>query len=616
MENVDFDKLLQDVMENPELLLDSDTISNDQILELQKKINPYIGLSENNDPESKQIAACSYTNLREDYIRRFTMTSLIGFIFQMLHEYEVPKNNRIWIPESNDSNELFNITILKEQLQGLVSILEEAEQSESKESDLQKKVTINELTDIKVPESTIKEIYNLQQKKIGLLFTVTHMLRDIGLSADSKLKVTTTEANKYPEVKEIIKTKKHVKVEFPEREMPESNAKNIINSFLKTWLSFDPSIHIRSGLNKDSIITEIKEIGDQEFIIDKDDPSHLTIEEIRRVLKPVSPKDKEVLDILLEDTHRFNSSRNIIRDENTYDAIKYAIDNSELFKKYLLPVRKLDTENIPPQDTFHRWNYFTEVNYEELRTITETLYPDKPDLDWAIAIWTTFKGTDAEIEQQFNEYCQKHQDEMPSIMKALEIGKWSLLADFKENRKNVQFYNKHTEVLKKIIDRHTEDKKIGTELMRNRVRQVKAKNIAEQGPDAPGLKKYKSTLSSDGKDLSRSGVERVITPEEMKRLERAQGNIKAAKELEVIDEYEKLIQGFDDIKKYRDLSEEENDKYIRAKDYLLRAKEMINVPDDAIQVDVFTTDTKTGTINKSHFYTKCEEALEKESNDY
>lgn len=613
MESIDFDKLLNDVLENPELLLDTSNITNEQILELQKRMNPYIGLTGAYDPENKQIAVCSYTNLREDYLRRFTMTSLVGFIFQMLHEYEVPKEKRVWVPTTTDSNEMFNISSLKEQLQGIVSILEEAESAEKTEKELQTKITLSDLLDTNPLDDDVKQVYDNQQKKVGLLFTVTNMLKDLGLTADTKLKVTTNEANKFPEVKEIINTKRHTRNEFVEREFPNDLSKEIINTFLKNWLSFDPSVHIRSGLNKDVIKTEVQKICEQDVVIDIDDPSHLTITELRHVLEPKSQKDRDVLDILLTDKQSLNAARNVIRNESMHDAIKYAIDNVDTFKHYLLPVRDLQTEDIPPQDTFHRWNYFTEVNYEELRTVTETLYPDKSDLDWAIAIWTTFKGNDAELDEQFTNYCQKHHDEMPSVMKALEIGKWSLLADFKENRKNVQFYNKHTDVLKKIIERHTEDKKIGTELMRNRVRQTKAKNIAEQGPDAPGLKAYKATMSGEGKDLMAKGVERVITPEEMKRLEKAQGNMKAAKELEVIDEYEKLIQCLEDIKKYRELTQEENDKYERAKDYLLRAKEMINVPDNAIQVDVFTTDAKTGTFSKSHFYTKCDEALEEES---
>lgn len=611
MENIDFDKLLNDVMENPELLLDTKNISNDQILELQKRMNPYIGLAGPVDPDNKQVAVCSYTNLREDYLRRFTMTSLVGFMFQMLHEYEVPRKNRIWIPNTTESESIFNISDIKNQLQGIISILDEAEITEKKEHELQRNKVVADLLEAKSVDT--KEIYDLQQKKIGLLYTITHMLKDIGITADSKIKVTTNEANKYPEIREIIKTKKHNTNEFNEHEFPEEQSKEIINTFLKNWLSFDPSIHIRSGLNKDVINTEIQKINNQDVVVDIDDPSHLTIEELRINLSPVNQKDKDVLNIIMSSKQTLNAVRNIIRNDNIHDVIPYVLDNIDLFKHYLLPVRDIESNYIPPQDTFHRWNYFTEVNYEEIRTITETLYPEKPDLDWAIAIWTTFKGTDSEIEEQFTEYCQKHNDEMPSIVKALEIGKWSLLADFKENRKNMQFYNKHTEVLKKIIDRHTEDKKIGTELMRNRVRQAKAKNIAEQGPDAPGLKAYKANMSTEGKDLISKGVERVITPEEMKRLEKAQGNIKAAKELEVIDEYENLLQGLNDIKKYRDLTKEEQDKYDRAIDYLQRAKEMINVPDDAIQVDVFTNDTKTGEFTKSHFYTKCDEALEEES---
>jgi hypothetical protein len=454
-----------------------------------------------------------------------------------------------------------------------------------------------------------KELYEAEQTKIGLLFTVTTIMKDIGYLADAKMNATVTQAVKFPVIKQIIETKQH---NAPEHKLTDSFVKNNIEHFLKGLFSFDPSIHIRSGHDKDKIKTEIIDLLGKQIQVDPDDPGHLTLETLKSKVEPLD-KDKEIVNTLFTSRSTLNSALCILRDENLHDPIRYMLNNVEQFKYYLMPLSTLVMNHIPPQDTFHRWNYFTEVNYEELRTITETLYPERPDLDWAIAIWTSFKGTDEEIEEQFNNYCQKHQDEMLSVMKTLEFGKWSLLADFKENRKNIHFYNKHTEVLKKIIDRHTEDKKIGTELMRNRVRQVKAKNIAESGPDAPGLKTYKNTMSTDGKDLSSKGVERVISPEEMKRLEKAQGSIKAAKELEVLEEYEKLIQDLDSVKKYRELTTEENDRYNRAVEALARAKEMINVPDDAIQVDVFTTNTKTGEFSKSHFYTKCDEALEEES---
>lgn len=604
MENVDFDKMLQDVIEHPELLLDSSTISNDVLFELQKKINPYVGLTNNTDENNKQIAVCSYTNLREDYLKRLTMTSLVSFVFQMLHEYDIPKKERTWTPVTQESQELFDIKSLKGQMESICTILEQAEQAETDE----KKINIKIVTSDKDSEGLEKELYDIRQKKIGIMYTVTNMVRDLGLMADTKIKVTTVEANKYPEIKEIIKSKRHVTSEFAEREFPNELGKEIINKFLKNWFLFDPSIHIRSGIDIDKIKTDIITINDKEVQIDPDDPGHLNIDSIKLKLN-TSEEDRSSLDIIMSQKKNYNAALHILRDENLHDPIKYMLDHIDTFKYYLMPVKSVNVV-VPPQDTFHRWNYFTEVNYEELRTITECLYPERPDLDWALAIWTTFTGNDQELDDQFTSYCQKNQDRMPSVMKSLEIGKWCFLADFKNNRKNIQFYNKNTEVLKKIIDRHTEDKKIGTELMRNRVRQVKAKNIAEAGPDAPGLKTYKSTMSSDGKDLTSKGAEKVISPEDMKRLERSMGDIKAAKELEVIEEYEKIFENLEDIKKYRDLNQEELYKYNKAQDVIKQAKEMLNVPDDAIQVDVFTNDPKTGGFSKSHFYTKCDEALD------
>lgn len=605
MENNIFDKLVEDVINNPEILLDSTIIDNDKLLELQKRLNPYFG-SVSTESDKKTIAVCSYTNLREDYIKRFTMTSLISFMFQMLHEYEIPKKQRVWKPVSPESKEIFNIKQLKESITSVLDIINNIENIQKEESKILSEDIFADKTN---------ELYNVKQKKIGLIYTVTMLLRDIGFIADEKLHITAEEANKYPEVKEIIKNKKHSKYleqEFPEQEFPENMGKEIINMYLKYWLSFDPSVHIRNGMDKDKIKKDITIINDQEIQIDPEDSSHLLYEVLKLKIK-ASTEDKKYLDILTSNKKNYNSALYILREENTHESIRYMLDNIEKFRYYLMPIKNIDIEHIPPQDTFHRWNYFTEVNYEEIRTLTECIYPEKPDLDWALAIWTMFVGNDQEIEEQFTNFCQKNQDNMPSTVKSIEVGKWCFLADFKENRKNIQFYNKNTDVLKKIIDRHTEDKKIGTELMRNRVRQTKAKNIAESGPDAPGLDAYKSNISKDGKDLVSKGAEKVITPEEMKRLEKASGSIKAAKELEVLEEYERIIEDLEKHKKYRNLTEEEEEKYSHAIEVIKQAKEMLNVPDDAIQIDVFTNDPSTGKFNKSHFYTKSEETLNKEA---
>lgn len=609
MENSNFDKLVNDVMNNPELLLDKNIIDDDILLKIQKKINPYSRLINSDlNENNKQIAVCSYTNLREDYIRRFTMTSMISFLFQVCHEYDVPKNERIWIPKEEQSNELFNLIDLKGQLEGVMDVINQAIEIEEEVKEIQKELIKTELIEDKKDTSMEERFYKEEEKRVGLLYTITQIIKDLGIKANSKLFITSKEAMKFPDIRNIINAKLHTMKEFPENEIPNENAKNIIISFLKNWFSFDPSIHVKNGLNDSEIKKEIKKFYNNEIIVDPIDTNHLTIEQLKSKIKPMK-SDQEYVNIIYNDKKSYNAAVHILRDENMHIPIMHMLNNVETFKNYLMPLHYLQHNYTPPQDTFHRLNYYTEVNYEELRTITETLYPERPDLDWAIAIWNTFTGTDEEVETQFNNYCQKYHDELPSVIKSIEIGKWCFLGDFKENRKNIQFYNKNTEVLKRIIDRHTEDKKIGTELMKNRVRHAKAKNIMESGPDAPGLSTYKSMLAGDKKDMLSKNVECVISKEEMMRLEKSHGNIKAAKELEVVEECEKTINNLEDIKKYRELTNEENIRYNDSQMYLKKAKEMLDVPDDAIQVDVFVNDTKNDNFTKSHFYTKCEEKI-------
>ena len=103
-DEVNFDELVGDILQNPERLLD-ESLTAEQLLEIQKRINPYAGIAGPAPaPEKKRIAAVSYTNLREDYLRRFTATSLIGYIYQMLKEWDVPAEARRWTPASARSS--------------------------------------------------------------------------------------------------------------------------------------------------------------------------------------------------------------------------------------------------------------------------------------------------------------------------------------------------------------------------------------------------------------------------------------------------------------------------------------------------------------------------------
>ena len=117
-----------------------------------------------------------------------------------------------------------------------------------------------------------------------------------------------------------------------------------------------------------------------------------------------------------------------------------------------------------------------EVNMEEIRNVVSCLYDEKPDLDFALHIYDVYEGTQEEIDEKKKTFITKYNEELASDVKVIPLEKWALLGNFKENRERIDFYNRHTEVLKRILDKHEQDKKLGKDLMMKRVRTAKKKN--------------------------------------------------------------------------------------------------------------------------------------------
>ncbi len=614
----DFDQLVADVLENPERILDAD-LTPEQILELQKRLNPYAGVAgAPPDPKTKRVAACSFTNLREDYICRLSMTSLVGFVFQMLHEWEVPADARRWTPAAPAGAAPFEAARLAGQLEAALAVAQEASRAaeaaaEAKRAAAEAGVCLGDDAPAAAraeADARLREAEAAAERAAGLLYAATHTANSIGLDAGQRLRATAEAGMQYPGVRSIL-GQQPLPAAPGTVEMPAAAAKDIISGFLKHWFEFDPSVHVRSGHDAKAVAGALERVsvGRGEALVDTEDPRHLTLEAVRAAAPEPAPEHRAAVETILASREAYSAAIALLRDGDLAEAAAVATAAPEAFRQYLLPVppgspARPAADVIPPQDTFHRWRYFTEVNYEELRTITEALYPERPDLDWALALWEVFEGPPAEVDADFDKFCQRYQDDVPSSIRSLEFGGWSLLADFKKNRDKIQFYNKKTEVIKRILDRHAKDKEIGAELMRQRVRAEKAKNIAAEGPDAPGLAKYKRALGERGGDLRSTGAERVITPEEMRRLERARGDLKAAKELELLEQHEATIERLSELEKLRPLTDEEGRDLAHARANVEKAREMVAVPDDAIQIDVFKTDGATGEFSRSHIYTK------------
>lgn len=633
-----FEDLLGDIMENPEKVLDK-TITPDQVLALQKMMNPYAYVAgDTGDALRKRTAAASYTNLRADYLQRFTMTSLVGFLFRMLDEWEVPAEARRWeagAGEKKQAAPAWTPDDLLERANALQELAKVAKVAadEAAEASEKAKAADEALRAAKAAGEASAAELALQAEAAGALFEAADAalsksrglqyatmfeLREMGLDSDARIDAFARVARQHPQVRAVIDRSpiRREAAASGQVEMPADAAKEVVSNFLRAWFEFNPDAHVRSAYDEVVIARDKAEVeveglgGGLVHAVDKADPARLPLSVVRASAPAfASDADREAFEALTVSREAYNAAAYLLRNESAAMAFRQALEGAERFRRYLFPIpedspARPAVDVIPPQDTFHRWRYYTEVNYEELRTATEAIYHEKPDLDWALILYEYFEGSAGEVDAAFEDFRDKHQDEVISDIKGLDFGGWTLLGDFKENRAKVSFYNKHTDVLKRILDRHAEDKKLGQDLMRNRVRQLKAKNIREAGPDAPGLADYKTQNAS--KDLASMGAERVISREEMYRLERAKGDLRAAQELKVLDQCRQVIEDLSAAAKVRPLLPEEETRLQNAQKDLVLAQEMIEVPADAIQVDVWTHDTASGGFGKSKFYTKAE----------
>tara|TARA_B110000263_G_scaffold246551_1_gene257763 strand:+ start:5837 stop:6847 length:1011 start_codon:yes stop_codon:yes gene_type:complete len=81
MNESDLDDLIKNCLKTPDMI---NNLSDEQVDQLSKKITPYGQIS--HVPE-KDFTCFSITNLRESYIKRLVMVSIVGYIYRSIDEY-------------------------------------------------------------------------------------------------------------------------------------------------------------------------------------------------------------------------------------------------------------------------------------------------------------------------------------------------------------------------------------------------------------------------------------------------------------------------------------------------------------------------------------------------
>lgn len=240
----------------------------------------------------------------------------------------------------------------------------------------------------------------------------------------------------------------------------------IVKEFLEDMFQYNPDLHVRSAYKPNPA-------DDERKILDTP-AAQLAIYKLKRS----SSEFKEAM--LKHDREKLLKKK-----------AGKSQKSVEFPKEHLTTLTKYVSEMIPPADIFHRFRYYYESNYEELRHIINDLYCDKSCFETAINPYAWHDN-----EDEADKFINKHKDEVISTIFKAHSGKWNIIAPFKKVRESTRFFNKKTVVLEEIAKQIESDAKIGGELMKKRIQIKKKQNVEKEGPDDAAFLKWKEQNNS------------------------------------------------------------------------------------------------------------------------
>ena len=541
-----FSELLQNAIENPESVMDKD-LSEEELLKLYSKLNPLNNIPA---PNSGKSVLMSVMNVSEIYNKRLLMTGLVGYLFKACEEFK--SNNMTEFCLNNDT---LSVEVESSKPNHIDRIVSNLESILVKAKELQAMFLQQRLDGASGVDKQSKEF------NTGL-YDLNSMLIANGQSANKTM----------PEIAKMagIKfTSNKVKLS------PEINRK-IVKDFLTQNFDYDPAVHIRPFSDKINYDIYGARTGNPitELVKLKIDAAKPTAEH------------KEAVDLILANNNNWHTVCYLLDDYDLDAAYMTARANREQFKTYLYTA-SVETqkalEYIPPADVFISYNMYLNANYDELRRITETIYPERPIFENVIGVWETIEGSDEHINAKYKDYVDNYQANINTDILNVRAGEWTVISPFRKNRLNIDIFNKSNDALKKILDNNTQDQKIAEAMMKKRIMKQKAENIREAGVDSAGLAGYSTTAAA-------------INAEEKLRLEKANGSLKAAHQLSVIDNLSKRITELEN--KTTPYTDVELAELEQCKKSIIYQKELLLVEDGEVRVDMW--ENKGGVLNQKN----------------
>lgn len=483
-----------------------------------------------------KILAFYFTNVSERFCERLAMTSLIGFIYRMLDEYE-PENPSGLLSENEPKFAMpFNQKIKElKRRQPEINLVKELEELHSslasqkqEKRELQKIARQICITKIKIYKYRMRYTREDLEYLDGVIKSLEYEVS----SSEFRVEAIKKDLVRLPEEKEE-KARHHA--EFKEGKVSNPNPKWLprVSDYdiqIKNNESLlEKELEKQAGL-RDDLASRVKQKENYEAFLAAQQEGIDAVRadynkrggklNINPDIEEYKPTEEEY-DLLAEEVKKelgitqtyeeYVTSQQIIietflnkyfcfnPDDHMRSVYKAGADPTRIplsaTREEDLAQKKYERTVIPPDDTFFRWRRYTEANYEELRETCIDIYPEKPDLECAIAPLEAFEGrTPEEAQAKFETFKNRYAKEAETEIYGASFGDWSLLGPWQGNREKISFYQKESEILKRIVDKHKEDARAGAGLMKKRAQDKRAQNEKEAGPLDPALQDYRKSI--------------------------------------------------------------------------------------------------------------------------
>ncbi len=321
-------------------------------------------------------------------------------------------------------------------------------------------------------------------------------------------------------------------------------ARDYVMKFLLQVFAYDPDRHVRSAHLSDAGATILNQREKQDNLYKRVNVALTTAPEIAERLKssaePAHVYTKHALMsgynyITEASSHIVAINNAVCSDLPLDDQLGILVKNhagleaiSADLKKLVEPLSIADTAaslRVPPSaEVFYHFDRYLQNNYEELRTITDVMYPYPRDVEFSLTLHSIHNDA-----AEAAEYVDLNSQSFSLPIQTISSNGTTLCGPFKQNREKIKYYGKNTQILEEMVKAQEAGAKLAADMVKKTVSREKKKNIEEAGADDPELMQYRKVMSQ----AVTLGAKAALTEEEKKEL--AAANKEA---LEIREDYE------------------------------------------------------------------------------